>query len=157
MFYWVCLPFRFVWLHLMFPVAFLFVLIPLPPLSLQIWLPVSPSDFQRLRSMKQRLWTWARFWFSDLPFSLPSISVSLSVFVSFCFPDSQSGRRACNRQLLNHGTSKNIKTSTRVFTAFILMIKYVGWKASFTISNPIWLGLRNHFIKLRGPLSSWLQ
>lgn len=31
MFYWVCLPFRFVWLHLMFPVASLFVLIHRPP------------------------------------------------------------------------------------------------------------------------------
>ncbi len=116
MFYWVCLPFRFVWLHLMFPVAFLFVLIPPLP-SLQIWLPVSPSDFQRLQSMKHRLWTWARFSFSDLPFSLPSISVRLSVFVAFLFPDSQSGRQACDRQLWNHGTTESINTSSRVFTA----------------------------------------
>lgn len=31
MFYWISLPFRFVWLHLMFPVAFLFVLNHPPP------------------------------------------------------------------------------------------------------------------------------
>lgn len=71
---------------------------PLPPKktpSLQIWLPVSPSDFQRLQSMKQRFWTQARFSFSDLPVSLPSISVSLSVFVvSFSFPGSVADRHA---------------------------------------------------------------
>lgn len=36
MFYWMCLPARFLRLHLMFPVAFLFVLITPPPLKIYI-------------------------------------------------------------------------------------------------------------------------
>lgn len=40
--------------------------------SLQIWLPVNASDFQRPGGMKWRLWTGARFWVSDLAFSFSS-------------------------------------------------------------------------------------
>lgn len=105
MFYWICLPFKFVWLHLMFPVAFLFVLMhqstPLFPRKknslLQIWLPVSPSDFQRLQSMKQRLWTWARFfilWSSPLASLCFSKPLRFFYVVSFSFPGGVADRRA---------------------------------------------------------------
>lgn len=51
MFYWVCLPFTFVWLHLMFPVAFLFVLTPYPQ---------TPSITSDLAASQP-------FWFSKAP------------------------------------------------------------------------------------------
>lgn len=80
MFYWVCLPFRFVWLHLMFPVAFLFVLIH-PPDSITsdlaasqpLWFSKAPEHETETLNMGQIFILWS------------SLLTSLYLSTPFCF------------------------------------------------------------------------
>lgn len=72
--------------------------------SLQIWLPVSASDFQRPTSMKHRLWTQARFSVSDLAIPLSSRG-RLFCFFSLSFPGSMVDGHATGNGGLQDGST----------------------------------------------------
>lgn len=76
MFYWICLPFKFVWLHLMFPVAFLFVLMHQSTL-------LSPPPKKLIAS---DMAASQPFWFSKAPEHETETLNMGQIFYSLIFP-----------------------------------------------------------------------
>lgn len=137
MFFRIRLPFKFVWLHLMFPVAFLFVLMH------QSSTPATPPPQKKL--IASDLAASQPFWFSKAPehetetlnmgqifYSLifpsrfPSFSKPLRFFIRCLFLISWwCSRQACNRQLVHHGTAANMNIYLwGLFRSFTAAVKH---------------------------------